>query len=73
MTEQELREKIVTILYEELEPLRPTHARDAADNLADDLIDLIEAGYVELSDVIEGKIEVLGCGTILDLRTVKRT
>ncbi len=30
------------------------------------------AGYVRLDDVIEGKVEVLGSGTILDLRRVKR-
>ncbi len=31
-----------------------------------------EAGYVKLDDIIEGKVEVLGSGTILDLRRVKR-
>ncbi len=29
-------------------------------------------GYVKLDDVIEGKVEVLGSGTVLDLRRVKR-
>ncbi len=31
-----------------------------------------EAGYVKLADIIEGKVEVLGSGTILDLRRIKR-
>ena len=75
--EQKLREKIVIILDACVDDYY--RKNNPVEDIADKILALTDTyykekykGYVKLEDIIEGKIEVLGDGTILDLRRIKR-